>query len=170
MYSLIFLVYLNALVPRKPVRSCNTAFAFSTLCFSCSNVDWWKRYDAQSGEHCVSPKHSSDLTWTKIDGLHFELKISFRIELPSNYLSNGRSSFQIQRCLIRTWAFVHRISRPLKSKMKFCRKYWWRNEWWQHIRSKIRFTSYFSHKWRTKEQNFFWCSWSIVAHKNNIEF
>lgn len=34
-------VYLNALeVPKNPVLSCKAAFAFSTLCFNCSNVDW----------------------------------------------------------------------------------------------------------------------------------
>lgn len=62
--SIITKSYLKTLeLPRKHVRSCKAAFAFSTLCFSCSNVDWWKRYEAQSVVHPVPrPRQSSALT------------------------------------------------------------------------------------------------------------
>lgn len=57
--------YLNALVVRNELRSCNAALAFFTLCFICSNVDWWNRYVAQSDEHCAIPNPSSDFIWVK---------------------------------------------------------------------------------------------------------
>lgn len=61
--------HLNALdAPKKLLRSCNAAFAFSTLCFNCSNVDWWKRYVDQSGEHWPSVRQSSVFTCANVGG------------------------------------------------------------------------------------------------------
>lgn len=57
--------YLNALVLKNVLRSCRAALAFFTLCLICSNVDWWNRYAAQSGEHCDTPKPSSDFIYKK---------------------------------------------------------------------------------------------------------